>query len=207
MIKKLYKIFVIFFYSSSFLLFFKSANAIDINNIAIKGNERISDETIILFSDINIGDEITNNKLNQIIKNLYETNFFEDVNVKILDQDLIIAVVEAPIIDKVKFSGIKSDRIIDSLNSFINLKSRSSYNEFLISDDRKKIISFLRQSGYYFSTINTVIENLDNNLVNVIHNIDLGEKAKIKKIKFIGEKVFKDSKLKSIIVSEEYMFC
>ena len=75
MIKKLYKIFVIFFYSSSFLLFFKSANAIDINNIAIKGNERISDETIILFSDINIGDEITNNKLNQIIKNLYETNF------------------------------------------------------------------------------------------------------------------------------------
>ena len=114
--------------------------------------------------------------------------------------------MEAPIIDKVKFSGIKSDRIIDSLNSFINLKSRSSYNEFLISDDRKKIISFLRQSGYYFSTINTVIENLDNNLVNVIHNIDLGEKAKIKKIKFIGEKVFKDSKLKSIIVSEEYKF-
>ena len=40
----------------------------------------------------------------------------------------------------------------------------------------------------------------------MIHNIDLGEKAKIKKIKFIGEKVFKDSKLKSIIVSESTSF-
>ena len=43
--------------------------------------------------------------------------------------------------------------------------------------------------------MNTVVQN-DNNLVNVIHNIELGEKAKIKKIKFIGEKVFKDNKLK-----------
>ena len=114
--------------------------------------------------------------------------------------------VEAPIIDVVEYSGIKAEKIKESLLSFISLKSRSSYNEFLVSEDRKKITSYLRQIGFYFSNVRTVIENLDNNLVNVIHNIELGEKAKIKKIKFIGEKVFKDSKLKSIIVSEEYKF-
>ena len=118
----------------------------------------------------------------------------------------MITVVEAPIIDKVEFSGIKAEKIKEDLNSFINLKSRSSYNDFLVSEDRKKIASYLRQIGFYFSNVTTVIEELDNNLVNVIHNIDLGEKAKIKKIKFIGEKIFKDSKLKSIIVSEEYKF-
>ena len=206
MIKKLYKISVIFFLSLNFIIFFASSRANEINNILIKGNERISDETIILFSEFNIGSEITNNKLNQIIKNLFETNFFEDINVKVLDQNLLITVVEAPIIDKVEFAGIKSESIKDSLNSFINLKSRSSYNDFLISEDRKKIKSFLRQNGYYFSNVSTIVENLDNNLVNVIHKIELGKKAKIKKIKFIGEKFFKDSKLKSIIVSEEYKF-
>ena len=152
MTKKLYKIFIILFYSLNFIFLFSVSNATQIKNIQIKGNERISNETIILFSEFNIGSNITNKKLNQIIKNLYETNFFEDVNVKVLDQKLLITVVEAPIIDKVEFAGIKSDTIKDSLNSFINLKSRSSYNDFLASEDRKKIEFFLRQNGYYFST-------------------------------------------------------
>ena len=206
MINKLYKNFFFFFYSLIFFFSISISNATPIKNIEIKGNERISDETITLFSEFNIGNNITNKKLNQIIKNLYETNFFEDVNVKVVDQNLLITVVEAPIIDKVEFVGIKSETIKDSLNSFINLKSRSSYNDFLASEDRNKIEFYLRQNGYYFTNVNTVVQNLDNNLVKIIHNIELGEKAKIKKIKFIGEKAFKDSKLKSIIVSEEYKF-
>ena len=196
MIKKLYKFFVVFFYSLSFMLFLTPIKAIEINNIQIKGNERISDETIILFSEFNIGNDITNNKLNQIIKNLYETNFFENVNVKVLDQALLITVVEAPIIDKVEFVGVKAEKIKESLLSFISLKSRSSYNEFLVSEDRKKITSYLRQIGFYFSNVSTVIENLDNNLVNVIHNIELGEKAKLKKLNLLVIKFLKIASLK-----------
>ena len=191
MINKLYKFSIIFFYSLNFIVLFSISNATEIKNIQIKGNDRISNETIILFSKFNVGNEITNKKLNSIIKNLYETNFFEDVNVKVLDQNLLISVVEAPIIDKVEFAGIKSETIKDNLNSFINLKSRSSYNDFLVSQDKKKIETFLRQNGYYFSNVNTVVENLDNNLVNVIHNIELGEKAKIKKLNLLVKKFLK----------------
>ena len=43
-------------------------------------------------------------------------------------------------------------------------------------------------------------------MVSIDYKIDLGEKSKIGKISFIGDKIFKDSKLKSIIVSEEYKF-
>ena len=53
----------------------------EINNIVIKGNNRISNDTITIFSDIEIGNKINNKKLNDIIINLYETNFFEDVSV------------------------------------------------------------------------------------------------------------------------------
>ena len=65
---------------------------------------------------------------------------------------------------------------------------------------------FLKTSGYYFAEVETVVQNLDNNLVKLNHIINLGEKAKIKKISFLGNKIFKDNKLRSLIISEEYKF-
>ena len=52
----------------------------------------------------------------------------------------------------------------------------------------------------------TFIEELDNNRINLTHKIDLGNKAKINKISFVGNKVFKDGKLRGAIISEEYKF-
>ena len=60
--------------------------------------------------------------------------------------------------------------------------------------------------GYYFTNVEAVLETLDENKVNLFYNIKLGEKSKIKKISFIGNKIFKDNKLRSVIVSEEYKF-
>ncbi len=114
--------------------------------------------------------------------------------------------VEAPIIDKVEVSGIKAEKIKKELFKIIKLKSRSSYNDFLASKDRDVVKEYLKQLGYYFATVETVVQSLENNLVYIEHSIDLGEKAKIKKISFIGDKIFKDNKLRSLIVSEEYKF-
>ena len=198
------KIFSILFFFV--LISFSVINANEIEKIIINGNERISEDTIILFSDIKIDEKISNNELNNIVKNLYDSNFFEDVSVKFVDKKLIITVVESPIIDKVEYLGIKADKIKNALNDIIVLKSRSSFNNFLIKNDRNLIKEYLKSIGYYFSEVETVVENLDNNLVNITHKIDLGNKAKIKKISFIGNKIFKASKLKSLIVSEEYKF-
>jgi outer membrane protein insertion porin family len=60
--------------------------------------------------------------------------------------------------------------------------------------------------GFYFAKVEPSLELLDKNLLNINYNIDLGEKAKIAKITFVGDKIFKDRKLKSIIISEEYKF-
>ncbi len=201
------------FLALSYILFFsflsKSmlfANEIVANKIIIKGNDRISADTIILFSEVELNEKISNEKLNEILKNLYETSFFDNVTVKILDNELIIDVTEAPIIDKVIFNGIKADRLKESLRNVISLKSRSSYNSYKVLNDVNLIKDYLRNIGYYFATVDTKVENLDKNLVNVIHDINIGNKAKINKISFIGDKIFKDNKLKNIIVSEEYKF-
>ena len=86
------------------------------------------------------------------------------------------------------------------------LKSRSSYNKFLLQEDKQKIISTLKSRGYYFSEVDTFIVELDDNKIKVEHKISLGERSKIKKISFIGDKIFKNRKLRSLIISEETKF-
>ncbi len=177
-----------------------------VNKIEIKGNKRIANETIKMFTKVQIGEKLDENKINKILKNLYETNFFSDVSINLKKNILLISVTENPLIENITYEGIKSDTLKEQLTRDLKLKPRSSYNEILLQDDRNKIISSLRNVGYYFSKLDITVIELDNNKIDLIFKVDLGDKAKIKKITFIGDKIFKDRKLRNIIVSEEYKF-
>ena len=183
-----------------------SALAEIVKKIEIQGNERISSETIKMFANLEVNQNIDDNKLNEIIKSLYGTNFFKNISAEINSNILTIKVVELPIIENVELKGIKANKIKDALTKNLKLKSRASFDEFLFYQEKESLNSTLKQMGYYYATIDAYIEDLSSNKVNIIYDITLGEKAKIKKINFIGNKIFKDSKLKSIIVSEEYKF-
>ena len=102
--------------------------------------------------------------------------------------------------------GLKSNRIKEILKQETTIKSRSSYNENLLKKEKVKIQNILKNLGYYNSQLEIVIDQSKNNLVNITYNIDLGKKSKIKKITFIGNKIFKDRKLRNIITSSEYRF-
>ena len=199
--------FKLFFFLIIFQICFISiGKSQTIKEIEIIGNERISKETIIMFSTVSIPENITQNKLNTILKELYKTNYFKDVNVKLSKEKIIITVSENPIIENINFEGIKSKTLKEKALKNTKLKSRSSYNEFLIKDDKDSIISSLKNLGYYQSKVDVFVEELSNNKVNIDFKINIGSKAKIKKITFVGNKIFKDSKLKNIILSEEYKF-
>ena len=189
-----------------FLLIHSIVNAANIKEIIIEGNKRVSKETILMFSDININENIDEKKINEILINLYESNFFDNVNVDLKDSILKIFVKELPIIESINFTGLKANKHKEAVKKNLKLRSRSSYNKFLLFEDKKEISKTLRELGYYFSNIDTFIEDLGDNKVNVNYKIDLGNKAKIKKISFIGNKIFKEGKLRSLIISEEYKF-
>ena len=204
MLKKIFKLSIVNIILLLFL--FESAYSETINEIKIYGNDRISKETILMFSDIQVQENLDSKNLNKILKNLYNTNFFKDVSLKIENNILLINVIENPIIQSIKYEGIKAKKIKDLISNNTNLKSRSSYDEFILNKDKEKIQLLLKDLGYYFPEINIFTEELDDNKINLTYEIKLGDKAKIKKISFIGDKKFKDKKLKSIIVSEENKF-
>ena len=177
-----------------------------VEKIEIQGNERISKETILLFSKTNIKDDLNSNDINEILKSLYDSNFFLDVSVEFKSKILTILVDENPIIENITYNGIKSKTLKEKITKDLKLLSRSSYNEILLNEDKKRIKLSLKDSGYYFSNIDIEVAELGDKKVNIIFDINLGPKAKIKKITFIGDKKFKDGKLRSLIVSEEYKF-
>ena len=198
MFKHFIKVFTLFF------LLTLSTESKNFNNILVNGNERISKETILIFSEISEDQTLDSNSLNIILKKLYKTGFFKDVVIKFENKDLIIDVIENPIIQTVFIEGIKRNKTEEAIYKILNLKDRSAFNKILMKKDETLILNYLKNSGFYFSKISTTIEDLGDNKVNVFYNIDLGTKARVTKISFLGDKRFKDSKLRNIIISEEY---
>ena len=85
-----------------------------IKSIEVVGNDRISKETIIIFSEVKIDDEIELNETNNILKRLYETNFFRNVETSLINNKLTITVEENPIIQNITINGIKNDNILEN---------------------------------------------------------------------------------------------
>ena len=190
-----------------FFLFFSSFAFSDVlDKIQITGNDRVSDETIKLFISVEVNDEINDVKLNNVLKDLYETDFFKDISVKFENQILSIKVLENPIIENIFYNGIKSNRILEIIKQGTLIKERSSYSKITIKKEKQKIENILKKLGYYNSSLEVKVNQKQNNLVDITYDINLGKKSKIKRITFIGNKVFKDKKLRRIITSTEYKF-
>jgi outer membrane protein insertion porin family len=198
------KIFKIFFF---LIILIKPGFSDVINKVEIKGNKRLSDASILVFTNIEFGKNYEDQDLNVIFKDLYKTNFFKDIKLNVNNQTLIINVVENYIIENITFEGFKNKKLLEAISEFTKLKSRSSYNEYILKEDINNIKNFLKEVGYYSSKIKTSLDtNVETNTANLIYKIDLGNKAKIDEIVFIGNKIFKDRKLASIIASEEAKF-
>ena len=177
-----------------------------IKEIKVKGNKRVSSDTVIIFSEVKLNSDLNRNQLNNVIKNLYSTDYFNDVSINVEDNILYIYVEERPIIQSIEFEGLENKRILKVLNEQIELKEKNSFIKNKVKKDENKISNILRNNGFYFSKVLSKIKSNNNNTIDLIYEIDLGEKAFIKKISFIGDKKVKENKLRKIIVSEEAKF-
>ena len=200
-----YKIFKkkIFFAIIIVIANINSVNSEIIKKIEVSGNDRLSKETVILFSELNINDNIYPEDLNKSFKKLFKTDYFKDVKINFKDGYLKINVVENPLIQSINLKGIKNKSILSELYKLTKKNEKYPYLENKVKDQENTLLNIVRNAGFYFAEVETKIEDNNNNSVNIIYLFNLGERAKIKEIKFIGNKVFKNNKLRNLIVSEE----
>ena len=205
MLKKINKIAIpAFIFWSVFL--FSSLNSAIIKKIEIIGNDRVSDQTIIVYGDIKVNEDINEQKLNQILNDLYSTDFFEDVKVQIKEDVLIINLKEYSVINKLIFLGEPSNRIKSEIKKNIRSKEKGSFIKSYISQDIETIKTLYSSIGYNFSKIEAKINKIDDRNIDLIMDITRGEKTKISSINFIGDKKIRDRRLRDVIASEEDRF-
>lgn len=196
-----------FFLVILFLLNSKLLIAETVNQIEIIGNKRVSDETIKVYGGIDSNKkDYLKKDLDQILKKIYDTNFFSDVSLNIKNQVLTINLKEYPIINQLIFLGEKSNKVKDQIKKIISLKEKGSFIENNLNSDINSIKNLYSSIGYNFSDVNAKTRVVDDSNIDLIIEIDRGEISRISKISFLGTKKVRDKRLRDVIASEEHKF-
>ncbi len=193
--------YILFFFLLSLPL-----RAENINNVIIEGNKRVSDETIKIYGEINEIQTYSQKSANRILKNLYETEFFENVQISFENNDLIVKVLEYPTINQLVILGEKSKKFEDEIIKIINSKEKKSLNKSNLSKDVTLIKSLYSSLGYNFVNVETKLKKIDEENYDLLITIDRGKQTKISSINFIGNENVRGKRLKDIIASEENKF-
>ena len=196
------KFFIILF----LILFNNSVFAEIIKKIEISGNERVSDETVKVYGDISLNQNVDNLKINQIIKSLYSTNFFEDIKVSVSNGTLFVNLIEYPVINEIIIVGESANKYKEAIKKNIKSKKNGPFVKALISEDEIIIKKLYSSLGFNFLEINSKVETFPKKRVNVYFEIEKGEKTKISKINFKGDRKIRDRRLRDIITSQEDKF-
>ena len=195
MSKFIYFIFTYFIFTTSAL-----PNE-DINLINVDGLQRISYETVLTYSEIDINTKYSEELSNEIIKKLFKTQLFSDVSVVFKDSNLTIQVKENPTINLVLFEGNKSKKDED-LISEIKLTERSIFSRSKVKEDVKRLLELYQRSGRLSATVTPSVELLENNRVNLVYEIDESEVLKVSKITIIGNRFFSDKEIRKVMTTK-----
>ena len=177
-----------------------------IKKIEITGNERVSEETIKVYGDFSINQNIDNLKINEIIKNLYSTNFFEDINISLSNQTLFIKLIEYPVINEIIIVGEDAKKYKEAIKKNIKSKKNGPFVKSLVADDETIIKKLYSSLGFNFLDVKSKVETFPKKRVNLYFEIEKGEKTKISKINFKGDRKIRDRRLRDIITSQEAKF-
>lgn len=148
------------------------------------------------------GDTVSAGALDKALKSLFATGLFTDVILRREGQAVVVRVVENPIINRIAFEG--NNRISDEiLTDEVRLRSRVVFTRARVQQDVQRIIQIYRRSGRFAAKIEPKVIQLPQNRVDLVYEIAEGDLTEIKKIAFIGNKVFSDSKLRGVVQTKE----
>lgn len=181
------------------------AFAQELDRVQVEGNQRIEDETVRSYMSLRQGDVITEAKIDRSLKALFATGLFSDVTIRRAGNDLVVNVVENPIINRLAFEG--NNRIDDdALSAEVQLRPRQVYSRARIQSDVQRIIDIYRRAGRFSVSVEPKVVQLPQNRVDLIFEVEEGPVTGIRKITFIGNRHFSDRKLRSEIATKEDRF-
>ncbi|MDV7338868.1 outer membrane protein assembly factor BamA [Terasakiella sp. A23] len=173
-----------------------------IEQITIVGSQRVEPDTIRTYLTVQEGDEFSSRQINRSLKKLFATGLFADVTFKQEGSNLVLNVVENPVINRIAFEG---NRKLDdeTLESEVTLRPRVIYTRTRVQQDVERLLTLYRRSGRFAATIEPKVIQLDQNRVDLAFEIKEGEQTGVEKIRFVGNKEYSDGKLSEVVRTRE----
>jgi outer membrane protein insertion porin family len=176
-----------------------------VDEIRVLGTQRIDPSTVNAYMQIKPGETYDAAKVDESLKNLFNTGLFADVSLRREGDALIVQVVENPIINRIAFEG---NRKIDddALTEEVTLRPRVVYTRTKVQTDVQRLLDIYRRSGRFAATVDPKVIQLPENRVDLVFEINEGERTGIRAINFIGNREFSDGDLREVIQTVETTF-
>jgi outer membrane protein insertion porin family len=168
-----------------------------VGDIRVVGLQRVSEGTVYNYLPVNIGDELTPQRVREAVHALYQTGFFRNVELRRDGSTLLVVVRERPTIESFQISGnkdIKTEDLMTSLRG-IGLAQGKTFNRQVLEDVKAELTDQYFSHGKYGVSVETTIEELPDNLVRVGIEIKEGSRAKIRQINIVGNESFDDQEI------------
>lgn len=174
------------------------AGSFVVDDIQVKGLQRISAGTVYNYLPVSVGETFTDEKQASAIRSLFNTGFFKDITLERDGNTLIVTVVERPSVAKIVIEGnkdIKKEDLTEALKK-IGLAEGKVYNKQVLDKVEQEMRRQYFSHGKYGLKIKTEVTDLTRNRVGIRIEISEGRVAKIKQINIVGNKTFASDALR-----------
>ncbi|ESQ89662.1 outer membrane protein assembly complex, YaeT protein [Asticcacaulis sp. AC460] len=176
-----------------------------VSAIRVEGNERIDSQTIVSYLPFQAGATVDAELIDTAVKTLYRTDLFSDVQIQMQGSEMVVTVVESPIINQVVFEGNKA-MTKDKLREEVQIRPRGVFTKAKVQEDVQRIVELYRKGGRISATVTPKIVELPQKRVDLIFEIDEGPKTGVSQINFVGNKAFSDNDLKGVVVTQKSLW-
>ncbi|HLO77052.1 MAG TPA: outer membrane protein assembly factor BamA [Magnetospirillum sp.] len=173
-----------------------------VRQIVVQGTQRIEVETVKSYMAIAEGDPYDADRIDRSLKTLYNTGLFADVAIRREGEVVVVRVVENPIINRIAFEGNKRIKE-EELTQETQLRPRVVYTRTKVQNDVKRILDLYRRNGRFGATVEPKIIQLEQNRVDLVFEINEGEPTYVKRINFVGNHKYSDSRLREVLMTKE----
>ncbi|MBL8790871.1 MAG: outer membrane protein assembly factor BamA [Rhizobiales bacterium] len=182
--------------------FSSPAYSATVSGIVIRGNQRVENETILSYMQIGVGNQFDSEAIDESIKVLFQTGLFRDVAIDRSGSQLVVTVVENPLISVVNFEG-NSEIDDETLAKEVEVRERMIFTKARVASDNRRIIALYQKQGFYNVTVVPKMIRLPENRINLVFEVNEGGKTYVKQINFEGNNSFSDGDLRDVISTKK----
>ena len=169
-----------------------------VRDIRIEGLQRISEGAVLNYLPVNIGDTLDSASVRQLMRGLYESGFFADIEFRRNGDVLLVAVREQPTIESLLIEGNKDVKTED-LNRTLSgngIAVGSLVKPSVLEEVELSLTDLYFGRGKYGADVNVDVTELPDNKVDVVIDIKEGDRSRIRQINIVGNELFADKELK-----------